>query len=261
MKKMLSVIVALSTLFSFAACSPVDAANLIWKVNPTLEYDDIQFFHAFGFIAYAGERMYVIDGKTGGIISETFPTGGFRVPFIYGFYSDTGTFFYNVEYSYDPEKTDVVAQASQNTAVAVYELERFVGDGISQPAGSHYYEYKDGSKFAIYYNGKFVSDFVYDLVVGGNSIAFVMQNDKYAFADGAGKLITEFIYDDVASIAKGYVAVKKGSAWGFVDASGKEMIAHIFAEAVNIDADTAFVKYNGKYGILDVKKTTAANYP
>ena len=80
-----------------------------------------------------------------------------------------------------------------------------------------------------------------------------MQNGKYAFADNTGNLTTEFIYDDVASIAKGYIAVKKGNAWGFVDVFGNEVIPYIFSDAV-----TAFVKHNGRYGILDVKKTADA---
>ena len=269
---MRKISVVLSTLVVLLATLAVQAAAapIIWKVDPVLEYDDIQFFHSIydwednagsNFIGYTSDRMFFIDEKTGGVLQETYPTGGFRDPFSYGFYPETDEFFYNEEYEFEPEEKDLVMRKSQNTAICVYEVERVFSD-YPDPDYPDYFWYESKGegmpKCAIYFNGGFVSDFVYDDVIGGNSIAFVRQNDKYAFADSAGNLITEFVYDDVAEIAKGYVAVKKGSAWGFADASGKEVIPFIFEDAVNIDADTAFVKHNGKYGILDVKKTADA---
>jgi len=71
-------------------------------------------------------------------------------------------------------------------------------------------------------------------------------------------LLTDFVFDDVAEVAKGYIAVRTGDNWGFVDASGREVIPFVFANALNIDTETAFVNYNGKYGILDVQRTVVA---
>jgi hypothetical protein len=254
--KTIVFILTLSILLSFAVCTPVNAENLMWRVAPILKYDEITFLRSYPladrddvFIAYTHDSMFFIDEITGDIVEETGPTGGFRYPYSYGFYPDTGAFFYSQEYSYWPEENDVVIQKSQNAVISVHELVITVENGYD------YYEIKEGEKYAIYYNGKFVSDFIYDVVIGGNHIALVNQNDKYALADNTGSLITGFIYDDVAEIAKGYIAVKRGNAWGFVDSAGKEVIPYIFADAVNIDADTAFVKHNGKYGILDIGKT------
>lgn len=261
MKKCLSVLLSLACVcalssLAVAAASPVARpgneafrdSELVWTVAPTLEYDSMLFHPDYGFLAATpNNEEFVIDEKTGETLREFIATGGLRTPFEYGYYPKTGAFFYFEEYEQNPEKTDVVIRESQNTALAVYEVEWYGEYKI--------FDAKEGGKYAIFCNGEFVSDFVYDLVIGGDSTAFVKQNDKYALADGSGNLVTEFIFDDVALTTKGYIAVKKGSAWGFVDASGKEMIPFIFDHALNIDADTAFVKYNGKYGVLDVKKT------
>ena len=56
---------------------------LVWTVEPTLEYDEIKFFHAFGFIGYTDVRMFYLDGKTGDVLEETGPEGGFRSLYIW----------------------------------------------------------------------------------------------------------------------------------------------------------------------------------
>jgi len=228
---------------------PVNTDNdesLVWIIAPSLAYDNIRFFYNLGFIAYDNNNaMFVIDEKTGDIIAETGPSGGFYVPYSYGYHSDSDTFFYSLEYEYIPESTKTVVLESLDTIISVHELEM----------SYDHYEYKEDSKYAIFYNGEFVSGFIYDEVIGGNSMALVMNGGKYAFAGADGNLLTNFIFDDIAVIAKGYIAVKVGDYWGFVEASGKEVIPFIFEDAVNIDECAAFVKYNGMYGILDVSVT------
>ena len=41
--------------------------NLMWKADSELDYEEIKFFHEFGFIGYnnAGMDMVLLDGKTG----------------------------------------------------------------------------------------------------------------------------------------------------------------------------------------------------
>jgi len=230
-----------------------DESSHIWKLDPTLEYDTISFFHnIFGFVGYTVDyQMYVLDGQTGQVIGDAYATGGFGDPYYYGYYAETDTFLYNIEYAYHPAAKEDVVLSSQNKAICVVEIVKYIGDGYE------YYDGKQDGKCAVYINGDFVSDYVYDYVIGGNSVAFVMQNGKFAFADMDGKLLTEFIFDDVGVIADGFIAAGIDDKWFFVDKHGNAVIPYGFEHIVNIDGSTAFVKYNGRYGILDVQKTLA----
>jgi len=217
--------------------------TIVWAVKPELPYDSIRYFPfrriglwREGFIGYIEAELFIIDEKTGDITEKTRATGGYGTLYAYHYDVKSDEFYYSYNYeSYHEEKSTVV-QESMNTIVCVSGVDK---------------------KYAIYCNGKFVSGFIYDDVIGGNSIAFVKKNNKYALADTDGKVLTDFIFDNVAYIAKRYIAVCKGEKWGFVDSAGNEVIPFIFDDALNIDADTAFVKFDGKYGILDVNETAS----
>ena len=225
-----------------------ESKNMVWVIDPTLEYDDIRFLPGIGYIGYTAEyRMFFLDEISGEAIRETEPTGGFGHPHQYGYYADTMIFYYDEQYEFLPEKDETLYAKSQNAVLCIYELE----------PNEWGLDYKENGKYAIYYDGRFVSDFIYDDVIGGNGIAFVRQNDKYAFADANGNLLTDFAFESVSQIVGQYIAVQQGGAWGFVDLAGKEMIPFIYADAMNIDEKTAFAKYNGKYGILDVEASGA----
>jgi len=222
-----------------------ETPGMAWVIEPTLEYDNIRFFPALGYIGYTIDyRLFFLDEESGEAISETHPTGGFRLPYSYGYHADTMTFHYDVEYEYRPEEDEILLAKSKDAVLSIYELE---------PSAWNVYEFKADSKYAIYYDGRFASEFIYDHIIGGNNIAFVRQSDKYAFADANGNLLTDFEFDSVSQIAGTYIAVQKGTSWGFVDLAGNEVIPFIFEDAMNIDEKMAFVKYDGKYGILDVE--------
>jgi hypothetical protein len=228
------------------AAGPVTGGDaLVWVIKPTLKYEDVSYYPEWAFIGYTSDSMFILDEKTGNAKQEIEPTGGFGNPYSYGYHSATKTFCYNEEYEYTPVKNKTVIEKSKKMVLSIHEL----------TLDNKVYEWKEDSKSAIYHNGRFVSDFTYDRVVGGNSIAFVEQNGTWALADNSGKLLTGFDFDDVSVVAQQYAAVKKGETWGFLDLTGKEAIPFMFEGATTIDKTTAFVKYNGYYGILDVLKT------
>jgi len=244
-----------STFFEEEPGLPVDDNNLLWIVEPTLEYDEIRFFRGvFGFIGYTTDyELYQIDVKTGEALREVPITGGWRTPYDYGYDPKTGTFYYNLEYDYYPEDGDTVIRESMDYVISVHEVEVFSGGGSGSGFNANPFY-----KAAIYANGKFVSDFIYDEVISGNKIARVRLNAKYAFADNTGELLTDFLFDEVSANSDSNIAVRKDGYWGFVDPSGNELIPYVFVDALSIDADSAFVKHNGKYGILDVAHTISA---
>ena len=243
----------------------LDEGGLVWAVAPTLAYDRIVYIDVRDeepeFVAYVdpgGYPMLVLDVKTGEPVRET---GGRGVAFRYqyGYNAETDMFFIFDDQGYFSIDKDVVIQESMDTTNSVHEIyeiydaKEYAYEGVvytrmdwdDVDAG-----FNDGK--AVYGNGRFVSDFIYDDVIGGNSIAFVGSGGKYAFADIEGVLLTDFVYDEVASVAKKYVAVRKGEAWGFVDMDGREALPFSFEHVENIDENTAFAKYRGLYGILDV---------
>ncbi len=230
--------------------------NLMWKADPELDYEEIKFFHEFGFIGYnnAGMDMVLLDGKTGEVISGVDPEGGFRIPYLYIYSAKTKAFYYDEEYAFHRERTETVRKLSKDRIISVFlpangSVEDFL-DRVPE-------DFWSNSGFAIYFNGKFMTDFVFDEVIGGNQIAIVKQNQKYALAGSDGQLRTDFVFDEVSPVAARYIAVKSEGLWGFIDPFGKEVIPSVFDDAIVIDDDTAFIKVHGKYGILDVHETAS----
>ncbi len=232
--------------------------NLLWQVEPALDYEEIRFFHEFGFIGYSdsGMDMVLLDGQTGKAISSIEPEGGFRMPYLYLYSEKSKTFYYNENYAFHWEPTETVDKLSKDRVISVFlSANESVEDYLYREPEDFWS--KNDSGFAVYFNGQFMTDFVFDEVIGGNQIAIVKRNQKYALAGSDGKLRTDFVFDEVSPIATRYIAVKSEGLWGFVDPFGKEVIPFAFNNAVVIDDARAFVEIYGKYGILDIPQTAS----
>ena len=78
--------------------------------------------------------------------------------------------------------------------------------------------------------------------------------DKYAVAYN-GTFVTDFIYDERdENTASDKIAVKLGDKWGVLDKDGNTLKPFEFDHITLIDDDAAFAKYNGKYGILNISR-------
>ena len=82
-----------------------------------------------------------------------------------------------------------------------------------------YIELKQGEEYK-YYNFKFEEQKEEDIFT--NNTLFVDKKDgKYGLIDKKGKIVVEYIYDDMIRQNQfGYVAVKKDGKWGAIDRSG-----------------------------------------
>lgn len=75
-----------------------------------------------------------------------------------------------------------------------------------------------------YYNFKFEQKSVKD-ILSSNKLYISKQNDKYGYVDAKGKVVVEYIYDDVTELNRyGYAAVKKDGLWGSINSDGNVVI-------------------------------------
>ena len=237
---------------SGAASQNTSSFNEVWIVPPELDYDEI--YNDFTIIDSTLGEFY-LDSKTGVVIGEVEEDVSYTplLSYMYGYYPEGDLFFWPMSYFELYEDESTIVQTSNGRAISVSEVEKHPADEYND----EYYMMKPDSKWALYANGKFVSDFIYENIIGGNSGAFVKSGGKFAVSDLEGNVLTDFVYDDVSILFYGFAAVKKGSKWGFIDGAGNELLPFKYEHAVVIDENTAFVKYNGLYGILDVKKTAS----
>jgi|GEM_PF-3589150 len=230
---------------------------LTWAVEPTLDFDKIVCVaedKPYGeYVAYVGETpMYIINPKSGETTPADEPFGAVTDGKSYGYITAESVFYSHGQADYFPVSDEEVAECSADTVINVYELiKNENGDVVYDEAGNS----------AVYYNGKFISDFRYDDVISGREIAFVKFEGKYAVMNKGGWLVTENIYNDASGIARGYAAVcNMDGMWGLLDYNGNEIAPFIFEHIEGIDENTVFAKYNGKYGILTVPKAAQPDY-
>lgn len=83
----------------------------------------------------------------------------------------------------------------------------------------------------------------------------------YAYVNPAGKLITDFIYEEADDFSNGLAACRKNGLWGYIDENGKEVTPFIYSGLWKIGDeepsvafpctdDTMVVQKNGKSGLL-----------
>jgi len=252
--------------------SVADGDSLVWVLPPTIEYEAIFYRHDHGDSGFyvrvemEGGGTRLIDTKTGKTKGWEF-SAPFFIPYHYRFFSHPKMeeYYKPTDYSDDHVTFDEVIRASQGKVIAIWKFtNQNITDAELESLKHSFEPYRFESphsfkygKYAIFNNGEYVSDFIYDHVIGGDSIAFARQDGKYALLDMNGELLTDFLYNDVGEVAKRYAAVSLDGKWGFTDKSGNVMIDFMFDKALVIDESTAFAKYNGRYGILNVAKTAA----
>lgn len=75
-----------------------------------------------------------------------------------------------------------------------------------------------------YYNFKFEEIPQKEILI--NNTLFVSKNDgKYGFVDKDGKVVVDYVYDDVTNQnSYGFAGVKKDGKWGSVDSKGNVVI-------------------------------------
>lgn len=102
---------------------------------------------------------------------------------------------------------------------------------------------------------------------------FAPVDDRYAFIDPAGNLITDFVYERTGTFSNGLAAACRDGKWGYIDEDGKEVTEFIYdgawqiyfddpneREAYPCTCDTMVVSLNGEMGVLYRDGTVLLQY-
>ena len=205
-----------------------DYSEFVWIVPPMLEHNFI--YHCVvcdsftpTFDCYSGRR---IDRKTGEFMDEDVPRGG---------HGGSGDLVF-----YDSEK-NLIGIRNVHGPTQMFPFDGFientndfvVAGWVNSPVWVEKWDesgwwYEDPDKYAVMYNGRFITDFLFD----------------------------EFNYEGVAGRSRNaIIAMGMEGSWGLIDRNGNVALPFVFEHIVVIDNDTAFAKYNGRYGILDLRSS------
>ena len=220
--------------------------ELVWIVEPTLSYNiifycqDCDLFNQYEFkretnlsdmgaklneliskFDYDSENLYLSGGHGGGETDYKYD----EKKGLYGYYyTDEGDSEFIMRQRNDFfQEPDHVNKPLAFKKIDSDKVKTFIDEVYNTD-----YDFSDaqiGDKYAVAYNGTFVTDFIYD------------ERDKNTASDK--------------------IALKLGDKWGVLDKDGNTLIPFEFDHITFIDDDAAFAKYNGKYGILNVKRTAA----
>ncbi len=118
-------------------------------------------------------------------------------------------------------------------------------------------------------NYSFIDDKIFELGEK-NELVLIEENNKVGYADKAGKIIVEPLYDNIESnfsenyyAKKGISEVKKGNLIGYINNEGKQVLPLEFTKVNDFygiydvkDAVTVAQKQNRKYGTIDRHNNT-----
>ena len=76
------------------------------------------------------------------------------------------------------------------------------------------------------------------------------DDSVYAYVSPDGKLITDFIYEDVDDFSDGIASCRKNGLWGYIDETGKEITEFIYTGSSYCTDDTMVVQKGDQYGLL-----------
>ena len=210
-------------------------SNLVWLVEPTLEYDFIYHCCFFSTGDHSGD---LIDSTTG-LIIEWPPDLAFgHGPLGRGWVYDPNLSllgfggigdYSGIDLRTIDEWMALFAQwGERHRLMMVQSVDSSLRD-ITEAGSEFLSDEAHSGKFAVMTFPGFVTDFIFD---GGNV---------------SGGAVHE--YDTIA--------MHIGDAWGLIDRNGNVAVPFIFEHIVRIDAETAFARYNGRYGILNIPLTIA----
>jgi hypothetical protein len=253
--KKISYVMAILTLLGLVYCfvgiraeaAPSDT-GLAWLVEPTLSYDSIDYcqhcdvFNNYEFEQHAdssniGTKLNALrraEFSDVGSLWLCWGHGGGYPNYMY----DEKTGLYGAYYSDEDGQSFTMQQRSDffqqnphrvNRPLAFQKIDIDKVKTSVNYDGHEWltdYDFSDAyisSKYAIAYNGAFVTDFIYD------------DYDRNTFFDT--------------------IAVKLNNKWGILDKNGNISVSFEFDHITFIDENTAFAKFNGRYGVLDIRET------
>ena len=114
--------------------------------------------------------------------------------------------------------------------------------------------YASDTEYKSMWNVDFEDNFYYELQTGDDALfGFVNAETNEA--------ITAIEYDDLLYFSEGIAGVCKDGKWAFIDESGKLLSDFIFEDISPVVNGKSYVQVNGYYGILNLKETIDKQIP
>lgn len=144
-------------------------------------------------------------------------------------------------------------------------------------SGENWMEWNDNltGKYAIYYNGGLVSDFIYEQCGSyTDGLMAVCKDGKWGYVDKEGKVVipleyeaswneyvpygktsTEEAQEYCYAVSEGYVPLVRDGKWELRNTAGKVVIPSGIFEAIRpVHAGKCWVKKSGKWGVIELQK-------
>ncbi|MCL1803251.1 MAG: WG repeat-containing protein [Eubacteriaceae bacterium] len=206
-----------------------DANGVVWRIAPTLEYPSLIYCQRCDVFDNNHFNGHILNKKTGQPTSKMHGGHG-GVSYYYYFDEQRGLFgFYACSEdgaSYEMMKRSEFFSGERLDTLYAFQL---IDSSNVQIGHQSYVRVFDdaylGEKYALIYNNKIVSGYIYDDCHGNKAKEFMVLGSE-------GK-------------------------WGIVDLNGSTAIPFIFDDLYIVDDETAFGSLDGKYGIFDVLETAA----
>lgn len=105
-----------------------------------------------------------------------------------------------------------------------------------------------------------MNSYDYNTCYVNNVIKLQDQNKKiHLWNAKTGKFVTDQSFDDATFYEDGYIGVKKNDKWAFMDSDGNVVTDYLFDKVSGLYKGKAYVKINGKIGILDLYSSLNKN--
>ena len=207
-----------------------DLSGLVWIVEPTLTHESISHCDC-GY--FRNENWMLVDPLTGNLTGAPHLGHGPWLPMFvfdreqnrfghtaidWGYFNLIGLHPYAQALQRFPDIRNLLMIVENvNSNLGDYWMDPFLGSGWGLWPDAYLGE------FAVMYNGRLVTDFVF--------------NDRGRFW----------------SMGTNTIAARRGAFWGLIDQQGNDATSFIFEHIVPIDNNTAFARIGGRYGILDIR--------
>lgn len=170
----------------------------------------------------------------------------------------------------DPEEA-IPVQKSE----FVLEISDYIGDSLANSEQDLWQEQIDKSMYAIWYQGKLVTEFVYEECGSASEgLLAVKQDGKWGYVNQQGEIVIPIEYDAswteqykylrskyeyektdyCYAFSEGYVPVYKDGQWALMNTEGKKVILEGTFEAIRpVQDGKCWVKKEGKWGVIQLE--------
>lgn len=121
---------------------------------------------------------------------------------------------------------------------------------------------ENGNYGLIKYNKKQILECKYTKIenITGNNLYAVTENGTKEIVGESGEVKLKYDYEEVKSINKDNIIIKRNSKYGIINISGETLIEPIYEDISYISEDSYIAKKDGKYGIINLSNETKVDF-